>query len=546
MSQSLVLTMLLCFGPTGKAIGQTVTFVRGGIALESSGDVVISQGSDAVRFKTLELDRDRRILLFDWQPRTEYQVRIGDVVHHVRSPQKPAPYLIRTIPLEDVSESAATGSAPDAVVKFAPDGRRLAIGTFGGWLRVVDCYTGRLLEKRRIAEGMVKRLAWSPDGKQLYVGEQSPDGTLAALDADDGYRVKWSIRTADQLGTSAAPPGDRYGVYTLPGIYDLHVVADGRVFAAGVHSWSTADGRHNASQIYSLAADGTTLWRFQADEPLSMNVPHIAVDAAGAKLLLFGSQTQTAPPTNSIIDAGTLYQLDAEHGETTAQFGLQPLRPHFERVESWDSLAISADGTRAAIGLGDGRVLLFASTKDDLRLLKEFRLGTPVVVGTIPLAAHASYTRFFGDELIAQTQNTHIPFGNPQAANQAPSAHRGANTLLVADRDGTPEWRYRGPYSLGGNWSAASRARDSADWLLVPCRESPGAAEPGNFGFLLFDLSSSGGGRERLVYHYPTAGPVVFTADMSPDGTLAAVVEVPAAKPDGRDLYGKHQVHMVH
>jgi len=279
-----------------------------------------------------------------------------------------------------------------------------------------------------------------------------------------------------------------------------------------------------------------------------MNVPFIAVDARGTKLLLFGNQTQTAQSTNAAIAPGTLYQLDGAAGQVAAQVGLEPLEPYFERVESWDSLALSADATRAAIGLGDGRVLLFASTKDDLRLIKEFRLGTPIVVGTIPLAAHASYTRFFGNELIAQTQNTHIPFGSSQAANQAPSAHHGANTLLVADRDGTPQWRYQGPYSLGGNWSDAALVDEEnrAHWLLVPCRELPGEVEPGHFGFLLFDLSGSGGGRERLVYHYPTVGPVAFTADISSDGVLAAIVEIPAEKPDGRDLYGTHQVHVVH
>ena len=83
-------------------------------------------------------------------------------------------------------------------------------------------------------------------------------------------------------------------------------------------------------------------------------------------------------------------------------------------------------------------------------------------------------------------------------------------------------------------------------WLVTACRELPGAAEPGQFGFLLFDLTKDGGGSDKLVYHYPTVGPVLFHADISPDGQLVAVVEAPALVPAGQELYGTYQVHVVH
>ena len=165
----------------------------------------------------------------------------------------------------------------------------------------------------------------------------------------------------------------------------------------------------------------------------------------------------------------------------------------------------------------------------------------PRIVGDLPIAAACSYTRFCGPWLVMQTQNTHIPFGNPQAANQAPSPHPGANRLTVADREGNELWNYRGPFAISGAWSDAA-----GRWLLVNCREQPGTAETGQFGCLLFDTERAGGGADKLVYYYATTGPVTSSADISPDGRLIAVVEVPAPTADGRDLFGKHQVHIVH
>ena len=212
-------------------------------------------------------------------------------------------------------------------------------------------------------------------------------------------------------------------------------------------------------------------------------------------------------------------------------------------------MALSANGARAAIGLSDGRGLVFDSSSAGLSPLAQLDLASPVLVGETPIAAAASYTRCCGERLIWQTQNTHVPFGSAQAANRAPAAHRGANVLTVTDLDGRAQWKYRGPFSLSGAWCDAP-AEGSPRWLAVACRELPGAAEAGQFGALLFDLSTDDaagarGGAERLTYYYPTHGPLLAGGDVGPDGRLLAIVETPAPTPDGQRLYGTHQVHIV-
>jgi WD40 repeat protein len=63
---------------------------------------------------------------------------------------------------------------------FAPDGQRLAVGTFGGMLTVLDSTSGGVLVEKRVDEAAIGALRWSADGEVLYQGGQ--DGVLRFLD----------------------------------------------------------------------------------------------------------------------------------------------------------------------------------------------------------------------------------------------------------------------------------------------------------------------------------------------------------------------------
>ena len=545
-------------------------FVRDAIALD--GAEQLRSGQNEVSAAATKIDASRLLCWHSWSPGEAYEFVSNGVTRSLLAPQLPTPYLVRRVPLEEVADAAIAGVTPDSVVRFAPDSRRLAIGTFHGALLVINAYTGETLFQHRISAGMVKSLAWSADGRWLYAGEQSPDAFLLGIDTgvqredadvaidavavavDENrssppvshYSIAWRQRLAERVETSRPAAGDRYAIYTLPAVHDLRVADDGRVFAAATHNWLRDGELTNRSVIACYSADGSELWSLPPEGAWGLTIAHFDCDRAGQRLVCLPNRTQsTAAPAQPLftnnLEPGTFYLIDARRGAVLAAQPLEPLAPHFARVEAWDSVAICDDGTRAAAGLVDGRVVLCETASDRLTLLRTFELGTPRIVGDLPIAAACSYTRFCGPWLVMQTQNTHIPFGNPQAANQAPSPHPGANRLTVADREGNELWNYRGPFAISGAWSDAA-----GRWLLVNCREQPGTAETGQFGCLLFDTERAGGGADKLVYYYATTGPVTSSADISPDGRLIAVVEVPAPTADGRDLFGKHQVHIVH
>jgi WD40 repeat protein len=72
------------------------------------------------------------------------------------------------------------GAPEEGGMAFSPDGRRLAVGTWGGVLTMLDSATGRVLAERRTDSSSLRALRWSRDGTVLYEG--GGDGVLRFLD----------------------------------------------------------------------------------------------------------------------------------------------------------------------------------------------------------------------------------------------------------------------------------------------------------------------------------------------------------------------------
>jgi hypothetical protein len=472
----LLLLLAACADPQPPAV---VSFVRGG---------VVSDGVFTPR---------------EWHP--------GDTVDGVVAPRAPECVPTLSVELEDMSRLAAMGApAPAAAVAFSPDGKWLAIGSDAGSLRVVDGETGAVRAQKRLAEGAVRQVVWSADGGTLYVGEQSPDANLEAVDPTT-LAPRWTARLAEDLETSALPPTDDvYGLYSLPGVYAIRVLADGDLLVSGAHGWTGADGkRRNRTRLYRYAPDGTRRGAWPATGPADavLLFPAVRGDTA-----LFGVSRSADGPAPADLPIGGLVALDL--GTMTPKWThLFPvLAPYFDAVFLWEATGLGDDFALA--GLGDGRAFLFDGAGNVLRTLTP---GVPVLTQGVPISASVGFGAVVDDAAYFLTTDTNIPWGSADPSARPPAAHPAQHTLHAVRRDGTPLWSWQGDHAVQGVVPSPDGAL-----LLVGAAERSSDTRTDLFGALLFDRASG-----ALVTSCSTEGPAYFRPVWAPDGGRIAVVESP-------------------
>ncbi|MFZ5479861.1 MAG: hypothetical protein ACOZNI_24060 [Myxococcota bacterium] len=440
-----------------------------------------------------------------------------------------APLVAECVPLfhvelEDRDRLAAMGApAPAAAMAFSPDGAWLAIGSDAGSLRVVDGWTGAPRAERRIAEGAVKQVAWSADGATLYVGEQSPDALVQALDPAT-LATRWSVRLADDLETSVLPPEDDvYGLYSLPGAYAVRVLDDGTLLVAGAHGWTPADGvRRNLSRLYHLASDGSRLGVWPRDTSADAILLHPAVHGRRA---LVGVSRSAAGPAPEGLPIGGVAAVDVDRMEVAWTRTWSPLAPHFSSVFLWEGVGLGDD--LAFAGLGDGRAFLFDGAGAELAVLTP---GVPVMSQGVPISAGVGFGAVVGDAAYFLTTVTNIPWGSADPMTRPPSAHPAQHTVHAVRRDGTVLWSRPFEHAVQGIVASPDGGE-----LLVGAAERAFDTRADLYGALILDRAT---GDVRATC--ATEGPAHFRPVFAPDGGRVAVAE--SAFLAGEEVRGAYRV----
>ena len=568
----LLALLVLVQGCSREQAGGQVYFVRDGLAVELAGLKMVtvrSKGREVFRWLKGEgvegavLFANRKLLLpLEWSPGMEYSVdargKDSRFTGRLTAPLKPSPMPIYSVELEEVVPfSIDEGAAPDTFVKFSGDGEYLAIGSFHGYLRVVDMTTGKVIFSKKIAEGMVKRIGWGEIAgrRVLYVGEQSPDGYIYCLDAMTGREI-WKYRLADDIETSRPErENDRYAIYKFPGVYQLKVLPAGDVVVAGTHGWDTEGKRRYRSLVYRFdGGTGRIKWRWPSDRTLPYGLTWFDMSAAGEKLLLLTSTWRPPGQKDSLYENGALYCLSGDSGTLLWEYKVPPLKPYYRSATAWQGVALSADGRYAAVGLNDGRGMFFDTERAVKTGGRRFprnspvwvkEIGTPVLIGDIPVSSPVSYVAAGREEVYFVLPGTSIPSGAVKGKVQKPAPHPAAGQLYAFGFDGRLRWKWKSYGSMQGIYLSGNKR-----WLFtvnalagMAGSRRGGPASP--FGVTLFDTSGRPAETGKPVYLYPTEGPVFFMADISEDGRYIALVEVPFADEKGIQK-GSYRVHIIH
>ncbi len=453
------------------------------------------------------------------------------------------PWVLCRVPLEDASFYAREGLQPDTDVRFSADGRRLAIGSFLGQLIVVDVYApgaGQVAWQRKVAEGMVKQVCFSPDGNVLYYGEQSVDGFVGAVDWRRGQWL-WTFRLADELKAGQPVREEApFAIYQLPGCYRLLCLKDGDLLVLGIHAWGEPAKREwmqRLSRVYRLSPQGQVRWAFPAEGPMPLTMPYLAADPEGKRVAVLVGSSAGNTPEQYPYQSGSLVVLDGKTGDVLGGHHFEPYRPWFAEVGFWHSVAVSADGNRASVGMFDGRTFVFQL--HPVKVLREFAFGAPILISNIPVSAQATYTHLAPDGMAYfQTGNSSVPYASAsQHVVSPPGPHPMANTLHAVSPEGEVRWRFRSGHEYQGFWTSSD-----GRWLATCVhREQKGIRDA---GAMMFDTHRPGGSR-KLLYFYQVSGLTFFRADMAPDGSAFAFTEVPYQDPVTEKLIGTYQVHII-
>jgi hypothetical protein len=471
----------------------------------------------------------------DWTPGES--VALGGLT--ATAPASAECVTLFSVDLGDVARLIAMGgSAPDTALAFSPDGSRLAVGSYRGEVLVLDGWTGDVLARRRLAESMVKKVAWSPDGSTLYAGEQSPDAFVRALDPSD-LSDRWTLRLADHVESSPAPMGeDLYGVYTLPGIFGLSVLPGGDLVIAASHGWPDGDRRRNASKVLRVSPAAEVKAAWPADGAADAAALHPKVDAPGGLIALAISRSADGPPPEDLPIGGVLV-LDLVDLSPVGGAVAAPLAPWFTKTFIWEAVDASRAQDALLTGFGDGRVRV---TGLDGAPRVALDAGAPVMAGEVPIAASVGHGFLHGDAMVFTTSDTNIPWGATSPELRPPTTHPNENAVWVYGLDGQLRWTWAGPQRLQG-----ATLGDDGRALVVGAGSRETDHRRDLFGAMIFDLGDGAddgrSGAERLRAVCATEGPVFFRQALSRDGRLA-LSEHPFTTEDGA-LAGAYRVTVM-
>lgn len=405
----------------------------------------------------------------------------------------------------DLPADGLLGDASDTALAFAPGGEQLLVGAAGGRLLLLDAATGEVLAEQRLAESLIRAVAFAADGAVVYAAEQSADAFVHAFDARD-LAPRGRYRLADEVGTSPPPrPDDPWGVYQLPAAYHLLPRTDG-VVAVATHGWTTAQGRRNASRVVRLAIGPHGLARAAAwPADGAADAVFGAATAEGDALAVAIRRSADGPPPADLPIDG-VQRLRLPELAPVGAVVVPPL-PGYGSVFVWDALAVRGDAL--LFGTGDGRLILASSGPPRI-----IPYAVPAGASAVPVAASVGFLRADGDAAFTVTSRSWSP-GSADGSAIPTSLHPEERSVASWSWTGdelAPRWAWRGPYDLSGLAVAASE---------VVVGAGPRSDDRTDlFGFLRFPR---GGGAPVVC---ATEGAVAAAPAVTADGRVA-IVEVP-------------------
>ncbi len=193
-------------------------------------------------------------------------------------------------------------------LRFSPDGKRVAVTTAAGVVRLYEADTGAKISELHETESVMERPAFSPDGKRLATTHR---GKLVEIWQLDPPRLDRKIDTPRAVySITFDPRGEQLWVGTWDGHVLVYGAEDGqliRTLEGHVQQVSAVIPRRDGSLFVTTGGDGVLrLW--SRDAPVSL----VALDAHAGNVLSF-LITADGQKIRSIYFDGTVRDWDLSY-----------------------------------------------------------------------------------------------------------------------------------------------------------------------------------------------------------------------------------------
>jgi len=440
-------------------------------------------------------------------------------------------------PYTYVQVSTWMSHAPYTIIVFSPDSKMFAMGVTVyknekpfTEVRVYDVSTGKLLWSYSLGSGYLRALAWSKDGKILFVGEASVEGKIVALDVAS-KKLLWEYATSKDLGMGSPSEPRWY----WPTVYSI-AVDNGRVYFSACKTRKKPYGK--ICKLYCFEIEtGEKVWVFPENGYVDTHVPKIALSPNGKYLAGI-----TWYYKGEKWRGGTIFLLDASTGKLVASFYPGTRKP-FRWCGSWAGLAW-LDNYHVAFVLDDGRAYVL-----NVPLLKpvyEVNITNPLPALVVPsktqqaeqgyVYAYSGYAMAVtaGDGsklLLVRTSNT---YGiTALGKNAKPTIrHPDSNSIFFYLWDGK-RLELLAKYPLRGrpNYEQWATYSPEKHLLAVPAAHDYVTRTIVYTGLYIYNLTSvdqvKAGLAEAGVVKPPKNSGVVIGGTISPSGDYAVLVTYP-------------------
>jgi RNA polymerase sigma factor (sigma-70 family) len=482
-----------------------------------------------------------------------------------RGPQKPADNVqARPAVLARLGSARFRHAGPVFHAAFAPDGKRLATASLGS-VCVWETATGRLLHQLKRPHFPFHRVAFTPDGKTLYVvaGPTREGCELLTLDAKAQQRGRVVIRNVLYQGAEFSPDAARLAVFSMQvqGEAILMDPASGQQLARRVAPWRgtgfTPDGKRlilaDGNEVIELI-DATTGKSAGKLKPDDWRPQWVRFTRAGDILFAGWGWVRRWDPKRrapawriELLPSGRGLEVspDGRRVAHVSQYGITMLdvatgKEAFRvRGDAFTSATFSPDGQALALtGLWGVVALHDGATGKPLPQSPEI----PGPVGGLTftpdggrLIADAGQrwvrwdlTPAVPDPRPAPLAELAVLAPNGHVAVRPSSSNRAASPVELVDPESGKRLRRLDPPETGETvviTRAANRVPFSGDGRrFVGFRRSPrGLGDPQtDLGLAVWDVATG-----KRIAEWPRGKPVASAAAVSPDGKAVAVL-VPA------------------